>query len=97
MNHAPVQNPHLGKEGDLLPPWEGQVPEIHLKAGRITLGENQFLVYFVMWQDPVFAKSTGSQPGSSLLSRGHLATFRDIFGCHSWGEGRGQVPLVSPG
>lgn len=72
-----------------MPPREGQALGIHLKAGRVTLGgggragEGQFLVHFVMWQGQVFGKNAGSQPGSSLLVRGHLATFRNILVSHS--------------
>lgn len=44
-----------GDRGWLPPPKEGQAPEIHPKAGRITLWGKQSLVHFVVWQDRVFA------------------------------------------
>lgn len=95
---CPESSPGYGRR--LLPPREGQALEIYLKGGRVTLGGGgggdgeQFLVHFVVWQDRVFAKSTGSQPGSGLLSRGHLATFRNIFGCHSWWAGATSLSWV---
>ena len=65
--HEPCTCPESspGAGGRLLPPREGQAPEIHLKPGRVTLwgirpqhlGEVfiETASEYVLWQDGVFA------------------------------------------
>lgn len=86
MNHALVQNPHLAIEGGYCHLGKGRTWNSS-KEGRVTLWGKQSLVHFFVWQDWVFVWSTGSQPGSSLLSGGHLAIFKNVLVVRAEGQG----------
>jgi hypothetical protein len=57
---------------------------------KFQMTQNHFLWFYNNHTSPTM---DCSQPGAILPSRGHLITFGDILGCHTWGERVGEAHM----